>query len=168
MADADMLDLDIDEQAGDWAAIADARGLADRAARAAFAAAADTSRDTEAALLLTDDAAVQALNRDYRGQDKPTNVLSFAALDDDMPTPDDAPLLLGDIIVAFETVMAEAARDAKTPADHFSHLVVHGMLHLLGFDHDDETQAETMEALEVKILSRLGIADPYGEARGRD
>ena len=116
----------------------------------------------EVSIVLADDAMVQGLNRDYRGKDQPTNVLSFAALDDDVaPQPEDGPLLLGDIIVAYETTAAEATAEGKSFADHLSHLVVHGVLHLLGFDHIEEDEAEEMEELERSILGALGIADPY-------
>lgn len=120
----------------------------------------------EISVVLADDATVQGLNRDWRGKDKPTNVLSFAALDDDgAPRVPGAPLLLGDIVLAFETCRAEAAAQHKPLSDHLSHLVVHGVLHLLGYDHeDDETEAEEMERLEAAVLARFGIADPYGPA----
>jgi len=117
----------------------------------------------ELSLALADDAMVQELNRQYRNQDKPTNVLSFAALDDeDAPEAQDgAPLLLGDVIIAYETTAAEAEAEGKSLSDHLSHLVVHGVLHLLGFDHMEEDEAEEMEGLESSILGMLGIADPY-------
>ncbi|WP_316975901.1 rRNA maturation RNase YbeY [Shumkonia mesophila] len=144
---------------------AEARGRA--AALAAFAAARAAGRGAglpaEASLVLADDALVQGLNRDYRGMDKPTNVLTFANLDGDGPAPGGAPVLLGDIVLAYETTAAEAAAQGKPLADHFSHLVVHGMLHLLGFDHTSAAQAEEMEGLEIRVLKGLGVADPYAE-----
>ena len=117
----------------------------------------------EISVVLADDATVQALNRDWRGKDKPTNVLSFAALDDeDAPLVPGAPLLLGDIILAFETCRAEAESLGKPLSDHLCHLVVHGVLHLLGYDHEeDEAEAEEMERLETAILAGFAIADPY-------
>lgn len=116
----------------------------------------------EMSLVLADDAMVRELNRQYRGQDKPTNVLSFAALDDeDAPETEDGPLLLGDVIIAYETTAAEAEAEDKALSDHLSHLVVHGVLHLLGFDHMEEDEAQEMEGLESSILGMLGIADPY-------
>lgn len=120
----------------------------------------------EVSVVLADNDTVQALNRDWRGKDKPTNVLSFATLDDeDAPQVAGAPLLLGDIILAFETCRDEAVQMGKPLAEHLSHLVVHGVLHLLGYDHeDDEAEAEEMEALETAILARFGIAAPYGPA----
>jgi probable rRNA maturation factor len=112
--------------------------------------------------VLGDDVMVRDLNRQFRDRDEATNVLSFATLDDDSaPTPDDGPVLLGDVIVAYETTAAEAAADGKTIAAHLSHLVVHGVLHLLGQDHIEDGEAEEMEALERRILAELGIPDPY-------
>lgn len=118
----------------------------------------------EISLVLTSDAAVQELNRDWRGQDKPTNVLSFATQDEeDAPVVVGAPLLLGDIVMAFGTCRREATEQGKEFAHHAAHLVVHGVLHLLGWDHEeDESEAEEMERLEAAILARFGIADPYG------
>lgn len=161
MADAPALDLDISVEAEQWGAVATVSTVAERAARAAFAAA-NGKGPAEAAIVLSTDARVQLLNRDYRGQDKPTNVLSFASGDDAMEMPDGVPHLLGDIIVAYETTAREAAAENKSISDHFSHLVVHGMLHLLGYDHQDDAQAQEMEDLEVQVLADLGIDDPYG------
>ena len=122
----------------------------------------------EISLVLADDLLVQGLNRQYRGQDKPTNVLSFAALDDDdAPELEDGPVLLGDVILAYETTVAEAAVEDKTVANHLSHLVVHGVLHLLGYDHIEDDEAEEMEGVERTILAALGIPDPYA-AEERD
>ena len=119
-------------------------------------------RTVEVSALLTDDAQVQTLNRDYRGKDKPTNVLSFPQLDDMMDgLPDDAEIPLGDLVLAYETVASEAkARDIEI-GQHVSHLMVHGLLHLLGFDHEDDHSAEAMEQLEITVMKRLGLADPY-------
>lgn len=116
----------------------------------------------ELSVVLADDETVQALNRDWRGKDAPTNVLSFAALDDEeAPVVPGAPLLLGDVILAWETVAAEAVAQHKPLADHLAHLVIHGVLHLIGFDHEEEEEAVEMEALETRLLATLGIADPY-------
>lgn len=115
----------------------------------------------ELAVLLADDAAVRCLNRDWRGVDRATNVLSFPNLDDLEAAPSAGPVLLGDVVLAYETVAAEAERAGITLAAHTAHLVVHGVLHLLGQDHVDEAEADAMEALEARILSGLGIADPY-------
>jgi len=169
---SDTVDIDVSANCEGWAEVlpgAEALGL--RAAEAAFAAArADGAGPdggglaAEASLLLADDAFVQTLNRDYRGQDKPTNVLSFANLDaPEPPAAAGEPLLLGDMVIALETTASEAETAGKPVSDHFSHLVVHGMLHLLGYDHETDAQAERMERLEVRILEGLGIADPYSE-----
>jgi probable rRNA maturation factor len=127
--------------------------LARRAAKAALAAVHEGP--AEVSLALADDAQVRVLNRDYRGKDKPTNVLSFES--GDRP-------FLGDVVLALETVLAEAKDQGKEPADHLTHLVVHGVLHLLGHDHEKTTEARKMERVEVEVLSGLGVPDPY-EAR---
>ncbi|PKR59164.1 rRNA maturation RNase YbeY [Thalassospira lohafexi] len=120
----------------------------------------------EIGVRLSDDAAVRILNRDYRDKDKPTNVLSFAALEsaDDaaafMMAPD-MPLLLGDIVIARETCAREAIEQKKSLKNHLVHLAVHGTLHLVGYDHMVDDEAEEMEDLERQILARLGIDDPY-------
>jgi probable rRNA maturation factor len=115
----------------------------------------------EISLVLADDALVRTLNRQYRGQDRPTNVLSFAAQDEGPDRPPGGPLLLGDVVLAFETTAAEARRDGKPFADHLAHLVVHGVLHLLRYDHRNDHEADEMENLERCILQGLGVADPY-------
>ncbi len=158
--------IDVAVECPAWAeAVADVEALVVRVAEAALEhSECDLGTGpVEVSLVLADDATVQGLNRDWRGKDKPTNVLSFAALDDeDAPQVDGAPLLLGDVILAFETCRAEAEEQGKPLTDHLSHLVVHGVLHLLGYDHEeDETEAEEMERLEAAILARFGIADPY-------
>jgi probable rRNA maturation factor len=141
----------------------EAEALAAAAARAALAAA---GAPLACALLvvgvvLSDDEEQRILNRDYRGQDKPTNVLSFALAEPGAPVPAAVPVLLGDLVLAYETVTREAAEQRKPLADHLRHLVVHGVLHLLGFDHEAEAEAARMEAREVAILRRLGVPDPY-------
>lgn len=159
-------DIDINVEHAAWSdAVPDLEALITRMAVAALE---DSDCDLgddplEISVVLTDDASVQVLNREWRGKDKPTNVLSFASLDDDeAPRPPGAPLLLGDIVLAFETCRAEAVEQDKPLAEHLSHLVVHGVLHLLGYDHEeDEAEAEEMERLEAAILARFGIADPY-------
>nr|WP_307725141.1 rRNA maturation RNase YbeY [Pararhodospirillum oryzae] len=117
-------------------------------------------------LVLADDARVRALNATYRGKDAPTNVLSFAALDeaDAPPPPPGAPLLLGDVILARETVVREAGEGDLAVADHVFHLVVHGVLHLLGYTHDTDEEAREMEGLETAILEAHGLRDPYAAA----
>jgi probable rRNA maturation factor len=137
--------------------------------RRAIAEAADmvSTGGGEVAIVLTDDAAIRALNRDWRRQDAATNVLSFPAQADvdlqagrarraGMPPP-----LLGDVVIAFETVQREARAEAKRFEHHLAHLAVHGFLHLLGYDHAGNAEAEDMEALETAILARLEVPNPY-------
>jgi probable rRNA maturation factor len=112
----------------------------------------------EVSLLLCDDARIRELNRNWRKLDKPTNVLSFPAVAVDRLAT--APLL-GDIAIAFETVLRESKDEQKSLRDHTSHMIVHGLLHLLGYDHETEAEAEDMEDLERRALARLGVADPY-------
>ena len=145
--------------------VPDAEELCARVAAVALGAAAALvdlpAERLEVSLLLTGDSQVRELNRDYRGQDKPTNVLSFAALDADSPIPPDGPILLGDVIIARETTEREAGDEGKSLVHHLSHLVVHGVLHLLGYDHMEDDEAEEMESLERSILATLGVPDPY-------
>jgi probable rRNA maturation factor len=134
-------------------------GIIQRAADAALqTAGAAMSGAAEIGVLLTDDDGIRALNRDWRGIDKPTNVLSFPAT----PSVADAPTRhLGDVVLAYETVRTEAMDEGKDFADHLAHLVVHGVLHLLGYDHEADDEATAMEAREVAALALLGVADPY-------
>ena len=124
-------------------------------------------RALEISLVFTDDAEQRALNRDYRHQDRTTNVLSFPNMDD---AADEVaagqPQLLGDVVLARETVAREAVAQGKSLADHTTHLVVHGLLHLLGHDHQQPAEAAEMESLEIRILAALGIADPYAKSEG--
>lgn len=143
---------------------------ADLEARARAAVAAtlrhlDIAHPLEVSLLFTDDAEQRGLNRDWRKQDKPTNVLSFPNMDEESWQAAPGRLqLLGDVVLARETVTREAAEQGKSLADHAVHLVVHGTLHLLGYDHEEAAEAEDMEELERAILAELGIADPYADA----
>jgi probable rRNA maturation factor len=129
---------------------------------------ADTA-EAELAVMLTDDAGIRTLNSNWRGIDKPTNVLSFPAL---QPSgaggPDDAPRMLGDIAIAYETAQREADDEQKPFDHHLSHLAVHGFLHLIGYDHEKDDEAEAMEALERQILAQLGIPDPYEDRERMD
>jgi probable rRNA maturation factor len=121
--------------------------------------------EVEVSVRLTDDDEIAALNQDYRDSANATNVLSFAAVTESDITslPAGAPVLLGDVVMAYGVVAAEADSQSKSMANHFSHLVVHGMLHLLGYDHTEEIDAKVMERLETTILATMGIADPYVE-----
>ncbi|MGO4524495.1 rRNA maturation RNase YbeY [Microvirga sp. 2MCAF35] len=145
-------------EAGDWDCLEDAEALAQRAAEAALSVTYEADGEFEASVMLADDAQIQELNRTWRGKDKPTNVLSF-------PAPEqpgsNGPRHLGDIALAYETLVRESQEESKELSHHFAHLIVHGVLHLLGYDHEVESEAEIMEGLEVKALATLGIADPY-------
>lgn len=150
------LAVDIAVEAEGWEAVVGLEALVQRVISTALAQA-GAGRDAEVSLLLCDDAAIRRLNADWRGQDKPTNVLSFPAAG----PPPGGPPVLGDIAVAWETTRREADQEGKTLEAHLAHLLVHGVLHLLGHDHATDPQAEAMEGLERRILERLGIADPY-------
>ena len=150
----------------DWDARA-AEAAAAALALTPFASLANAAPLVEIAIRLTDDAEVHRLNRDFRGKDKPTNVLSFPQVQDDLleslANSDDGEILLGDIVLARETCMREAEEKGVSVVDHATHLIVHGTLHLVGYDHMDDASATAMEALEVKALASLGIANPYAE-----
>jgi probable rRNA maturation factor len=152
-------DIEVVQSSPLWRALSGAEKLARRAVEASLAASrVRILEGAEVSVQLADDAQVRALNAQWRGLDKPTNVLSFPA---SKPEKISAAPMIGDIVVAFETAEREAAEEGKTLADHFVHLVVHGFLHLLGFDHQIAAEAERMETLETSILAKLGIADPY-------
>jgi probable rRNA maturation factor len=150
--------------AEDWQAEPDAAGIIERAiATAAGMVDADIA-DAELAVMLTDDAGIRTLNNNWRGIDKPTNVLSFPALQPTgAPGASDAPRMLGDIAIAYQTTRREADDEQKPFDQHLSHLAVHGFLHLIGYDHEDDDDAAAMESLEAEILAQLGIPDPYAE-----
>jgi probable rRNA maturation factor len=155
--------------AGCWQTEPDAETVIDRAiATAAEIVNADLG-EAELAVMLTDDAGIRTLNSNWRGIDKPTNVLSFPALP---PTraggPDDAPRMLGDIAIAYETTRREADDEQKPFDHHLSHLAIHGFLHLIGYDHETDNDAEAMETLEAEILAQLGIPDPYADRERMD
>jgi probable rRNA maturation factor len=150
------IEIDIVKRAGDWPPVDEIIALALQKAFEHL----NFVEHSEVSVVLADDAFVRELNKNYRGKDKPTNVLSFPQI----AAQDLASGLhgaLGDIVLALETVRAEAARDGKSFEHHLSHLVVHGLLHLLGLDHENEEEAEEMEALEASILESLGIKNPY-------
>jgi probable rRNA maturation factor len=140
-----------------WEAEPDAEALVQRAIEAAAQHA--SARGAEVAIVLTDDSGIRTLNRDWRGIDKPTNVLSFPATP--IPGQSAQPPMLGDIAIAYETTRREADSEGKPFAHHLSHLAVHGFLHLVGYDHENDADAEAMENLERTILAGLGVPDPY-------
>ncbi|MGQ0527829.1 MAG: rRNA maturation RNase YbeY [Alphaproteobacteria bacterium] len=148
------IEIDITQKSGDWPAV---NTLVEQALRAAFRHL-DLQGEGEVSIVLADDAFVQDLNRDYRDKDKPTNVLSFPQLE--IFTGKVAGLL-GDIVFGLETIRREADDAQKSFEDHLSHLVIHGLLHLLSHDHESEDEAERMESLEIQILKTLGIKNPY-------
>ncbi len=153
------LRIDVSGAASGWSELLPAaESIVRRAAHAAWAAAGDDTA-AELSVVLADDATLQRLNFSYRGKDQPTNVLSFPNGGGD---PAVHAVLLGDVVLALETVDREAGEQSTAIADHVSHLVVHGVLHLLGHDHETGKQATAMEGLESNILAGLGIANPYG------
>ena len=150
-----------------WQSEPDAETVIQRAVAAAAESVGEDVADAEVAVMLTDDAGIRTLNSNWRGIDKPTNVLSFPALQPEGEwKPGDAPRMLGDIAIAYETMRREADEEHKPFAPPLSHLVVHGFLHLIGYDHENDGDAEEMEALETEILAHLGIPDPYADRAG--
>ncbi len=155
-----MINIAVARESGDWPNDAALFALAERVVTAASVLLKlKPAGPCELSLVFADDATVKALNAEWRGKDKPTNVLSFPAFP--LKPGDKLQPLLGDVILAFETVAREAADEGKPLDHHISHLVLHGFLHLLGHDHETDAQAEEMEALERKILAKLAIPDPY-------
>jgi len=150
-------DLDIVVASPLWKRRRGARALLRRAV--AEAAALLSTGRSELAIVLTDDSAVRALNRDWRRKDAATNVLSFPV--QRPSTARGLPRLLGDIVIAYETTEREARAEHKPFAHHLAHLAVHGFLHLAGYDHEAEAEAQAMESLETVILARLDVPDPY-------
>lgn len=162
-----MLTLEIDIESP-WPESTDWEALAARAAGALSVVAPELAKEClSTSMIFTSDAEVQVLNAEWRGKDKPTNVLSFPMLarEDLLDLPDDGPPeLLGDIALAYETCAREAMDKGIALADHASHLIIHGLLHLAGLDHEiSEEDAREMEVLEIKALALIGIADPYGD-----
>lgn len=154
-----MIDIDILVDSPGWGDERDLEAIARRSVDAAAAGAGLGDLSCELSLVFTDDEAIRGLNAQWRGKDKPTNVLSFPATP---LTPGARPgPMLGDIVIARETVEREAEREGKPFGHHLAHLLVHGFLHLLGYDHEDPAEAERMEALERRILAELSIPDPY-------
>lgn len=165
--------LEVLTDTGNWPTDVDWQAIAERAARAAIAETphgpmlASPAR-FELSLKLSDDAEIRELNAAYRGKDKATNVLSFPMLQpgfmEATALADDGEILLGDVILAWETCVAEAAQKRIEIVDHATHLIVHGALHLLGYDHElGDEDAREMERMETDALASLGIADPYGD-----
>ena len=156
-------------------AFGDMKPLAERIVRATLEAATEDVRlrAGEVSLLLTDDTDIRSLNATYRDKDRTTNVLSFPGLDTKAgrmagDLPDGQPVLLGDVALSAERLLAEAKELQKLPVDHVAHLLVHGTLHLLGYDHEEDTDAATMEGLEASILETLGFAAPYDAIKNND
>jgi probable rRNA maturation factor len=142
-----------------WAERLDAPAAIARAAALAMAEIAGAGAAAEISIVLADDDMVRGLNRAWRGQDTATNVLAFSS--GEAAAGANTPHLLGDVVIAFGVAAAEAAAAGLELSDHLAHLVVHGVAHLLGFDHQTETEADAMEFLEATVLDRLGIDDPY-------
>jgi probable rRNA maturation factor len=164
------IEIDIRIEAAGWRASApSSEGTVDAAVRAALGTAGLAGGLTgglfELSVLLTDDTAIAALNEQWRGKSGSTNVLSFPG--DSDAGEDGVPVLLGDIVIAFETLTAEADAAGISTDDHLRHLVVHGVLHLLGYDHETDKDAELMERCEIEILGTLGVPNPYAAADRR-
>jgi probable rRNA maturation factor len=152
--------IDLAVEAGDWPAKRALRSLVGKAVEAALREAGiHAGANSELSVVFTDDAHIRTLNAGWRSKDKPTNVLSFPAFP--VKPGERLPPMLGDVVLAAETVAREAELEGKPLDHHITHLVIHGVLHLLGHDHEDETEAERMEALERAALARLAIPDPY-------
>ncbi|WP_448577710.1 rRNA maturation RNase YbeY [Thermaurantiacus sp.] len=176
-----MLDLAIEVIAGPWdeerwPEDMTLEQFAGRAVRAALAGAGHAAAlqapqlDCEISILFADDAELRRLNSDWRGRDTPTNILSFPMWSKQQAArhleAGEGSFLLGDMALAHETLAREAQEEGKPLADHLTHLLVHGTLHLLGHTHEEETEAQAMEALEIRILAMLGVPDPYGARPG--
>ena len=151
--------VDIDDVSGADNVPSDER-IAGWVGRAVAAAAGSEQRPREVSVRIVTGDEIHTLNRDYRQRDQPTNVLSFPA-GEIAGLPDDAPLMLGDIVVCAEVVAAEAGEQGKSRDDHWAHMLVHGTLHLLGHDHMDDAEAARMESLEIEILSGFSVNNPY-------
>lgn len=121
-------------------------------------------RDLEISIVLANDDLIQVLNREYRKKDSPTNVLTFATLDSEEISSEGI-LNLGDVILAYQTIERESQEKGIFPTDHIKHLTVHGVLHLLGYDHMNESEANDMETLEIRILEKLGVQNPYTDMK---
>jgi len=166
MPDGSSIEIDIRIASSAWrAALPNPAAAVRRAAIAALKAELPPKAKTSLSILLTDDTEMRKLNAGWRAKDKPTNVLSFPA--ENAVDPARPPAWLGDVALGLATCQREAREQKKTLADHVTHLTVHGVLHLLGYDHMDDEQAEAMEPLETDILAAMGIGDPYKPAASR-
>ena len=150
--------IEVEDEA--WAELAGLEELTRGAVDAALKGAGVDGNGLDIAILFTGDLSIAVINAEWRGKDYPTNVLTFPTAPD-MPVPDGEPRPLGDIVLASGVVAREAVEQGKTLRAHATHLIVHGVLHLLGHDHEDEVEADAMERLETEILKGLGISDPY-------
>ena len=159
------IDFLTDDEA--WRALPEREAQAHAAIRAVFEVLQSPAPEAELSLVFTSDQAVAELNRVWRGKAEPTNVLSFPAAGGAWPG---APRALGDIVLAAGVVSREARTSGKPLANHTSHLIIHGLLHLVGYDHEDDARAEAMERLEAEVMARLGLPDPYegAQAPGRE
>lgn len=159
--------VDVVADSGDWSAFEPVDEVIGRAMAALNAELRldGAAGERQAVIALADDAEVGRLNLAFRGQDKPTNVLSFPA-DDASPHPADITMPLGDVVLAAETLQREAGDLGITLSHHLAHMVIHGVLHLLGHDHGEPADAVRMETLETAVLARLGMADPYDDDHG--
>jgi probable rRNA maturation factor len=147
------LDISIDDK--DWKSVANLRKLTKAAIKATI-----SDDDVSVSVLFTGDAGILEVNKQWRGKAYATNVLSFP-VPANTPVPDGEPRPLGDIVLAYGVIAKEAAEQKKTIANHVAHLIVHGTLHLLGYDHEDDSEAAIMETREIQILTGLGIENPY-------
>ena len=155
-----LIDITIEYDA--WSKLDGLEGLIKTAAQAAiFERGDEFETRAELSVLLTSDEAIQRLNSKYRNQDKPTNVLSFGG--EPEARSQDQNFLLGDIVLSYQTINTEAEQQQKNFGNHVSHLIVHGVLHLLGHDHRDDKTADDMELVEINILKGLGIENPYSQ-----
>lgn len=155
------VEIDIVKNAGDWPDEDAIEALARTCVSEVFSTLNFANVDSELSLVLTDDAEIRAINTQWRSIDKPTNVLSFPAFNVVVGQAPKA--MLGDVILAYETILREADLEKISFNDHLSHLIIHGLLHLLGYDHENDKDAEEMESLETAILAKLEIADPYAD-----